>query len=92
VGGKIVFGKDVRSVLNLVATGNADAGFVYRTDALTTKEVRIVATAPSKSHTPVRYPLAITSNANNRAGAMKFWSYLQTSQSKQVLRKFGFRQ
>jgi molybdate transport system substrate-binding protein len=91
ISSKLVLGKDVRSVLAQVAAGNADAGFVYRTDALTSKNVRIVAVAPPKSHTAVRYPMAIVAEAPNRSGAMKFWTYLQSASAKQVLKKFGFR-
>lgn len=38
---KTVQGKDVRQVLQYVETGNAEAGFVYKTDALTSKQVTI---------------------------------------------------
>ena len=81
----------MRAVLTQVAAGNADAGFVYRTDALTSKDVRIVAIAPPKSHTPVRYPMAIVTSAPNKTGATKFWTYLQSSKAKSILKKFGFR-
>jgi molybdate transport system substrate-binding protein len=91
VSDKIVLGKDVRSVLTLVAAGNADAGFVYRTDALTSKQVRIVAVAPPKSHSPVRYPMAIVTGAPNRAGANRFRDYLVNPAAKRVLKQFGFR-
>lgn len=91
VSDKIVLGKDVRSVLNLVASGNADAGFVYRTDALTTRKVRIVAVAPANTHTSVRYPMAVIGGATNRSGATKFSAYLASPAAKQVLKKFGFR-
>jgi molybdate transport system substrate-binding protein len=91
VNSKLVLGKDVRSVLAQVAAGNTDAGFVYRTDALTSKNVRVVAVAPEKSHTAVRYPMAIVAEAPNRSGAVKFWTYLQGASTKAVLKKFGFR-
>ena len=88
---KLVLGKDVRSVLAQVAAGNVDAGFVYRTDALTSPEVRIVVVAPPKSHTPVRYPMAVVKDAPNRGGAVSFLAYLQSRSAKKVLKKFGFK-
>lgn len=91
VSSKLVLCKDVRAVLAQVAAGNAEAGFVYRTDALTTPEVKIVAVAPPKSHTPVTYPVAVVKGAPNRGGAVSFLAYLQSGAAKKVMKKFGFR-
>jgi molybdate transport system substrate-binding protein len=91
VSSKLVLCKDVRAVLAQVAAGNVEAGFVYRTDALTTPEVRIVAVAPPKSHTPVTYPVAVVKDAANRNGAISFLAYLQSGPSKKVLKRFGFK-
>ncbi|PQV63152.1 molybdate transport system substrate-binding protein [Abditibacterium utsteinense] len=88
---KFVFAKDVRSVLNQVASGNADAGLVYRTDALSTQSVRIVASAPAKSHAPVIYPMAVVKAASNRAGALRFWRYLQSASAQRTFQRFGFK-
>jgi len=87
---KFVLGKDVRQVLTYVATGNADAGIVYATDALTSADVTVVATAPKDSHSPVVYPLAIIKNAKNIEGAKKFADFLTTPESTAVLKKYGF--
>ena len=56
---RLVLAKDVRQVLSYVETGNADAGIVYATDARESSKVRVTATAPPGSHTPVVYPVAV---------------------------------
>jgi molybdate transport system substrate-binding protein len=87
---KFVLGKDVRQVLTYIATGNADAGIVYATDALTSKYVTVVATAPKDSHSPVVYPLAIIKNSKNIEDAKKIADFLASPQATEVFKKYGF--
>lgn len=87
---KAVRGKDVREVLAQVETGNVEAGVVYRTDALTSNQVKIVAIAPTKFHAPIRYPGAIVSGAPNRALAEQFLGFLRSNKAKARLRAAGF--
>jgi molybdate transport system substrate-binding protein len=87
---KIVYAKDVRAVLTYVETGNADAGFVYRTDALTSKKVRVVATAPADSHDPIVYPAAVLKNSKNAAAAREFVGFLEGPEARAAFGKYGF--
>jgi len=87
---KIVYAKDVRAVLTYVETGNADAGFVYHTDALTSKKVRVVATAPADSHDPILYPAAVLKNSKNAAAAREFVGFLEGPEAHAAFEKYGF--
>lgn len=88
---KFVFAKDVRAVLTYVETGNADAGIVYETDALTSSQVTVIATAPPGSHAPVVYPVAVIAASRNVEAAKEFESFLFGPESAAVFRKYGFR-
>jgi molybdate transport system substrate-binding protein len=90
VKGKLVFGTDVRAVLTYVETGNVDAGIVYKTDALISDKIKIVATAPEGSHEPIVYPAALLTNAAQPKAAAKFYSYLTSSDGKKLFEKYGF--
>jgi molybdate transport system substrate-binding protein len=87
---KFVLGKDVRQVLTYVITGNADAGIVYATDAMTTREVTVVATAPEDSHSPVIYPVAILKNSKEADEAKRFLDFLTGTKAQDVFQKYGF--
>ena len=87
---KIVFAKDVRTVLTYVDTGNVDAGLVYKTDAAAGKKVKILATAPDGSHAPIIYPAAVLSGTKNQKAAEEFLSYLAGPEGKSVFEKHGF--
>ena len=87
---KFVLGKDVRQVLTYVITGNADAGIVYATDAMTTQEVTVVATAPEDSHSPVIYPVAILKSSKEADEAKRFLDFLAGTKAKDVFEKYGF--
>ncbi|MEE6450074.1 molybdate ABC transporter substrate-binding protein [Gottfriedia acidiceleris] len=89
--GKVVYGKDVRQVLSYVETNNVDAGIVYKTDALTSTKVKIVATAAENTHDPIIYPLGVIKNSKQPKEAKKFFEYLQNDESVKILEKYGFK-
>jgi molybdate transport system substrate-binding protein len=89
--GKVVYAKDVRQVLTYVETNNVDAGIVYKTDALISPKVKIVATAEENTHAPIIYPLGVIKNGTHPKEAQLFYDYLQNEKSMKTLGKFGFK-
>jgi molybdate transport system substrate-binding protein len=87
---KFVYAKDVRQVLTYVETGNADAGLVYRTDALGSKKVRIAAIAPEDSHDLIVYPLAVLKSTKNEASARDFAGFIGGPDARPIFIKYGF--
>ncbi len=88
---KVVFAKDVRTVLTYVSTCNVEAGIVYKTDAVSPgAKVKIAATAPEGSHEPILYPAAILSGTKQQKAAEEFLAYLAGPEGKAVFEKYGF--
>jgi molybdate transport system substrate-binding protein len=87
---KLVYAKDVRQVLSYVETGNADAGFVYKTDALTSKKVAIALTAGEELHQPIHYPVGIIDNSQHQEEAEAFYRYLQSEEAEEIFASNGF--
>lgn len=86
---KAVLAQSVRQALDYVARGEADAGFVYATDAGIMKDkVRVVATVPTEA--PITYPIAAVVGSPNPDGARKFIDFVLTPASQAVLAKYGF--
>nr|MDJ0650250.1 molybdate ABC transporter substrate-binding protein [Xenococcaceae cyanobacterium MO_188.B19] len=90
VNSKAVYGKDVRQVLNYVATGNADAGIVYRTDVRVADNVTIVTTAPENTHSPVIYPIAVIKDSDQPEAATDLIEFFTTPEAQAVFKKYGF--
>jgi molybdate transport system substrate-binding protein len=88
VADRLAQAENVRVALAYVARGEAPLGIVYSTDALTEKNVRIVATFPENSHPPITYPAALTKDA--RPAAKEFLDYLGTPEALAIFRKYGF--
>jgi len=87
---KLVFAKDVRQVLSYVETGNVDAGFVYKTDALTSKKVKIALTVGAHVHKAINYPAGIVKDSDHQNEAKAFYSYLQTKEVLDIFKSYGF--
>lgn len=89
---KIVYAKDVRAVLDYVETGNADCGFVYRTDALMmdTEKGAVIGDVDENLHDAIVYPAAILAEAPAGDAAADFFEFLQGNFAKSVFEKYGF--
>lgn len=86
---KFVYADSVRQVLDYVARGEAEAGFVYSTDAaLMPDKVKVVMRVDG--HAPVRYPAALTTDGQQKAAAADFLAYLLSSPVQELLVKAGF--
>ena len=82
---------DVRAVLTKVALGQADAGFVYATDAKTTPgRVRVIQ-LPARAQPQVTYALAVVSSSTHKAAARAFIAKVLSAQGQATLRRYGFR-
>ena len=90
--GKLVYAKDVRAVLNYVESGDADCGFVYRTDAMLLDEEAgvIIGDVKDGLHDPIVYPAAILLDAPQADYAADFYEFLQSDFAKEVFEKYGF--
>jgi molybdate transport system substrate-binding protein len=88
---KFVQADSVRQVLDYVARGEAEAGFVYRTDAvLIPNDVRIVEVV--SRHAPVTYPVVAVSASREHATAKAFIDYLVSPPAQAILKRYGFSQ
>jgi molybdate transport system substrate-binding protein len=86
---KFVFAANVRQALDYVARSEADAGFVYATDALLMPD-KVTVTFAVATPTPIRYPAAVIGASRNAALAQAFVAYLDTAPAQQVLARYGF--
>jgi molybdate transport system substrate-binding protein len=73
-----------------VASGNAEAGIVYKTDAAVSKEIKIVLEIPAAQGPKIRYPAALLTDSRHAAAAQRFLNYLTEKSATDVFEKFGF--
>ena len=87
---RLVIGNDVRSIMAYVQTGNADAAFVYQTDARIAPELVALDIVPADAYPAVVYPAAVVGGSENREGAQALLDFLQSEDAKRIFRKHGF--
>ncbi|NMO95899.1 molybdate ABC transporter substrate-binding protein [Paenibacillus lemnae] len=87
---KLVQAKDVRQVLQYVETGNADVGFVYKTDALTSDQVEIVFEPAPESYSSIEYPVGVVEASKHKIEAEMLLGFLQSEQAVNIFKKYGF--
>lgn len=87
---KVIPTQNVRAALAAVESGNVEAGFVYKTDALISKRVKVACEVPVAGGPKIRYPVAALAASQNLPAAEKFLRYLESGPALDVFRRFGF--
>ncbi len=81
---------DVRAVTSKVALGQADAGFVYITDARSVSDQVNVIRIPAWAQPRVRYEIAVVSSSSNKAAARAWVKTVLSTKGQTALKNYGF--
>ncbi|MGH7314160.1 MAG: molybdate ABC transporter substrate-binding protein, partial [Candidatus Rokuibacteriota bacterium] len=88
---RLVFGENVRQVLDYVSRGEVHVGIMYATDALTqARQVRLAFAFPEDTHRPIVYPAAVVKGSRHPDLARAFVDLLAGREGQAVLRRLGF--
>ena len=81
---------DVKAVTGKVALGQADAGFVYVTDARPVSDQVTVVRIPAWAQPRVRYEIAVVARSSNKAAAQAWVKAILSSRGQTALKNAGF--
>jgi molybdate transport system substrate-binding protein len=81
---------DVKGIVAKVALGEADAGFVYRTDAKSVASRTRTVALPNWAQPPIRYELAVVKAGSHRAAAQAFLKRVVSKRGRLLLGRAGF--
>ena len=81
---------DVKGIATKVALGEADAGFVYLTDAKPVASRTRSIALPAWAQPPIRYEIAVVRSSSNTAAAKAFVKKVLSKRGRLVLRNAGF--
>jgi molybdate transport system substrate-binding protein len=81
---------DVNGIVAKVALGEADAGFVYRTDAKPVSSRTRVIALPNWAQPAIRYEVAVVKTSSHPAAARAFIAKLVSKRGRLLLAKAGF--
>lgn len=84
-----VFCANVRQALGYVANGEADAGFVYGTDAASMGD-RTDKVFTLSGHKPITYPMAVVKTGANAQAGRAFADFTLSPEGRAILAKHGF--
>lgn len=87
---KLIYGKDVKEVLTWAASGNAECGFVYSSEAKANENAKVIATIPENLHSPITYPIAVINTSKNQDAAKDFEDFLLTDKAIDIFINYGY--
>ncbi|MFI5304713.1 MAG: molybdate ABC transporter substrate-binding protein [Nitrospiria bacterium] len=89
---RLIFGADVRQVLEYVSRDEVDAGVVFATDAeVKLGKVKVAAMAPENTHEPVVYPAAVIKGTKNAELAGEWMDFMAGPEGTALFKKYHFK-
>lgn len=84
---KLMRARDVRSALWVVELGEAPVGFVFRSDAIASNKVKVLAVISPQSHKPIRF---IATQCRKSKASDKLYDFFDTEKARNIWVKHGF--
>jgi molybdate transport system substrate-binding protein len=81
---------DVKGIVAKVALGEADAGFVYKTDARPVRTKVQAVLVPSWAQPPIRYEIGVVDRSAHAAAAVAFVKRVTSLRGRRLLVRAGF--
>lgn len=78
---------NVRIALALVERKEVPLGIVYKTDAMMSSGVKVIAQFPESSHAPIIYPMA---QLNAKKQTKWFAAFIKSKRAQEILKSYGF--
>jgi molybdate transport system substrate-binding protein len=86
----VISNEDVKGVVGKVTLGEADAGFVYATDAAVAGDDVTALELPEGSQPPIEYQIAVVADSENREAAEAFVEKVLGVEGREQLEAAGF--
>lgn len=87
---KVVFLDSVRAVIAAVEAGNADAGFVYKTDARLAKKAKVVLEVPAAAGPRIVFPAVVIAGSPRAHTGRAFVAWLAGPEAQAIFARHGF--
>lgn len=90
---RVLHAQHSEDIMNLVHTGEAEVGIVYRVDAINNSgQVRIIDENPARLRVPVRFGVAVVSTCREALlpVAEEFFHFMTSARIEKLLLKYGF--
>jgi molybdate transport system substrate-binding protein len=82
--------QSVKSIVAKLASGDADAGFVYTTDVKASAQRLTAIAIPPAAKPSATYPIAVVSSSGSKDLARKWVDFVRSSAGQQILQAAGF--
>ena len=90
VKGRLVFGQNIAQTHAMVATGNAEIGFVAQSQIKNAGQKGAKWPVPAETHAPINQDAVLLTRARDNVAARDFVSFLKGDSAKKIIEDFGY--